>query len=68
MQFCIKAEQESDGHWKAAVTNMPGVLAHGDTKEHAQANVYALALRVIADEIEKSKSAPKSINVEAQSA
>jgi hypothetical protein len=40
---------------------MPGVLAYGATKDAANANAYALALRVIADGVETGKNPPKTI-------
>ncbi|MDO8660140.1 MAG: type II toxin-antitoxin system HicB family antitoxin [Candidatus Parcubacteria bacterium] len=55
-KYTIETEQETDGRWIAEVLEIPGVLAYGDTIEHAQANVEALTLRVIADEIEENTS------------
>jgi predicted RNase H-like HicB family nuclease len=63
MRFCIETEREEDGRWIAEVTDIPGVLAYGETEEQAKANAYALALRVIADQVEKSHDVPKSIDV-----
>ncbi len=45
------------------MTDIPGVLAYGVTKQDAIAKAYALALRVIADEVEETKEVPTSINV-----
>jgi predicted RNase H-like HicB family nuclease len=64
MHFCIETEQEQDGRWIAEITDIPGVLAYGETKEQAERNAYALALRVIADRVEQSSQAvPHSIEV-----
>ncbi len=63
MRFCIETEREDDGRWIAEITHIPGVLAYGETEEEARANAYALALRVIADQVEKSKEFPDSISV-----
>ena len=68
MQFKIKTERETDGRWIAEISHMPGVLAYGKTEAEAKAKAYALALRVIADDVEKSKDVPKSISVTCQSA
>lgn len=68
MQFCIETEQEEDGRWIAEIADMPGVLAYGETENRAKANAYALALRIIADEVEKSTSVPRSIKVDCASA
>jgi len=50
--FRIELEQEIDGRWIAEVVELPGVLAYGATQEHAIAQVQALALRVVADQLE----------------
>lgn len=56
MIFNIETERETDGRWIAEIADMPGVLAYGESEDAARANAYALALRVIADQVEKSKS------------
>ena len=52
-----------DGRWIAEIADIPGVLAYGRTQNQAKANAYALALRVIADRVEKSKTVPESISL-----
>lgn len=42
MHFCIETEREEDGRWIAEITDMPGVLAYGNTEDEAKANAYAL--------------------------
>lgn len=60
--FSILFDKEGDGRWIAEVPELPGVLAYGTTKQDAEANVTALALRVIADSTEqKARKPPKSI-------
>ncbi len=49
MTFKVELEQEEDGRWIAEITDLPGVLVYGRTREQAQAKVQALALRVVAD-------------------
>jgi predicted RNase H-like HicB family nuclease len=63
VRFVIETEREDDGRWIAEIAEVPGALAYGDTEERAKANVYALALRVIADQVEKSEEFPDSISV-----
>jgi predicted RNase H-like HicB family nuclease len=46
VDYIIETEQELDGRWIAEITNMPGVLCHGDTKEEAIAQVKEFALLV----------------------
>jgi len=68
LRFSIETERETDGRWIAEISDMPGVLAYGKTEAEAKAKAYALALRVIADDVEKSKDVPASISVTCQSA
>ena len=48
----IETEQEIDGRWIAEVMEVPGVMVYGSTVEEAIAKVQALALRVLAEQIE----------------
>jgi predicted RNase H-like HicB family nuclease len=60
--FEIEYEQEQDGRWLAEVPVLPGVMAYGKTKEDAEVEVTALALRVIADRTQRVRKPPKSIH------
>ncbi|MFZ0320220.1 MAG: type II toxin-antitoxin system HicB family antitoxin [Candidatus Sulfotelmatobacter sp.] len=64
MQFNIETERENDGRWIAEIPEIPGALTYGRTEEEAKANAYALALRSIADDVEKTQAVPKSINID----
>ena len=55
----IDIEKEEDGRWIAEVSDLPGVLAYGKTREDAIAKVEALALRVIADRIDHGEAIPE---------
>ena len=55
MKFEIELDREEDGRWIAEISSLPGVLAYGRSKQEAVVKVKALALRVLADEIEKEK-------------
>jgi predicted RNase H-like HicB family nuclease len=57
-RFQIEIERESDGRWIAEIPDLPGVMVYGKTKQDAVRAVRALALRVIADRIERAKSSP----------
>lgn len=59
MNFCVETEREDDGRWIAEVTDIPGVMAYGQTEEEALSHVYAIAMRVIADQIEEQNQATK---------
>lgn len=56
MEYQIVFDREEDGRWIAEIEALPGVLAYGSTKVEAQSKVEALALRVIADQIEREQS------------
>jgi predicted RNase H-like HicB family nuclease len=64
LRFNIETERETDGRWIAEIPELPGALAYGKTEEEAKANAYALALRSIADDVEKSRDVPKSIGID----
>jgi predicted RNase H-like HicB family nuclease len=63
LQFNFETEQEVDGRWIAEIPEVPGALAYGESVEEAKAKAYALALHSIADDVEKSRDIPESINV-----
>ena len=63
MKFSIELEQESDGRWIAEVSELPGVMAYGATSEQAQANVQALALGVVADQLEHGEAGPDLLDI-----
>jgi predicted RNase H-like HicB family nuclease len=51
----IELEQETDGRWIAEIPALSGIMGYGDTPDLAARQVKALALRVIAEQIEGSK-------------
>jgi predicted RNase H-like HicB family nuclease len=63
LQFNIETERETDGRWIAEIPEIPGALAYGKTENQARAKAHALALRAIADDVEKSKRVPQSISI-----
>jgi predicted RNase H-like HicB family nuclease len=46
--FQIETDREEDGRWIAEISDLPGVLVYGRTREDAIRSVEALALRVLA--------------------
>ena len=56
MDYAIEFELEEDGRWIAEIAALPGVMAYGTTREDAECKVEAMALRVIADSIERTKA------------
>lgn len=51
--FIIELDRENDGRWIAEIPKLPGVMAYGDTKREAVRRVYAIALRTLADCLER---------------
>ena len=66
--FNIETEQEEDGRWIADVVEIPGAMAYGSTSDEAIAKVQALALRVLAERIERGEVGPEYANVSFQAA
>ena len=56
MSFRIELDREDDGRWIAEVVALPGVVVYGTTREEAMARVKALALRVVADQLEHGEA------------
>ncbi len=63
MAFTIEYEQESDGRWLAEVVELPGVIAYGRTAEQAISKVQALALRVLAEQLEHGERQPEFVTI-----
>lgn len=58
MTFTIEVEQENDGRWIAEIPQIPGTMVYGQTREQAVFRVEALALRVLADQLEHGEVSP----------
>ena len=61
MEFEIVFDREDDGRWIAEIESLPGVLAYGASRNEARSKVEALALRVVADQIEANQSIPDQV-------
>jgi len=61
--FRIELEREDDGRWIAEVVELPGTLAYGATQDEAIARVQALALRVVADQLEHDEAGRDYLNI-----
>lgn len=55
----IDIEREEDGRWIAEVTDLPGVMVYGTTRDEAIARAEALALRAIADRLGHGERIPE---------
>src|ERR1039458_4098556 len=58
MQLTIRLLRETDGRWIVGISELPGVTVYGATSEEATLKAKALALRVIAEEIEHGEMPP----------
>jgi predicted RNase H-like HicB family nuclease len=56
MRLGIELDREADGRWIAEVVDLPGVLVYGTTRDEALAGAQALALRVVADQLEHGEA------------
>jgi predicted RNase H-like HicB family nuclease len=63
MAFKIEIDREEDGRWIAEIPSLPGVMAYGKTRDEAIAKAEALALRVLADRLERKKKPAKPATV-----
>ena len=53
MNYKIEIEQEEDGRYIAEIVELPGALVYGNSQEEAILKVQALALRILADQLEQ---------------
>ena len=62
MNYQVEIEREEDGRWLGEITDLPGVMAYGDSRDEA------LALRVLADRLEHGEEVPATTEVFAETA
>jgi len=60
VQLSIETEQEVDGRWIAEIPEVPGAQAYGRTEQEAISKASAIALRTLADDVERSQEQPPS--------
>ena len=68
MNYQVEIEWEEDGRWLGEITDLPGVMAYGDSRDEALAKIKALALRVLADRLEHGEEVPAMTEVFAETA
>lgn len=54
--FKIDTEQETDNRWIAEIEELPGAMIYGATRAEAIDKVEALALRILADDLDTAKT------------
>jgi predicted RNase H-like HicB family nuclease len=63
MNYKIEIEQEEDGRYIAEIVELPGVLVYGNSQQEAISKVQALALRVLADQLEQGELPENHLNL-----
>ena len=63
MNYKIEIESEEDGRYIAEIVELLGVLVYGDSQEEAISKVQVLALRVLADQIEREELPKNHLNL-----
>ena len=63
MKFTAECRLGEDGRWLAEVPQLDGVVAYGDSEVGALAKAQALALRVLAEQLEAGSCAPCDISM-----
>lgn len=64
MRLEIQIDREAGaGRWVAEVPQLPGCLAHGATEAEARLKAQALALRVLAERLERGEGADELVDV-----
>jgi predicted RNase H-like HicB family nuclease len=63
MNFTLECEQEEDGRWLAEVPELPGALSYGAMQDGAMAKAEALALRMLAEWLERGEARPIAISI-----
>ena len=61
--FKVDVEQETDGRWIAEVSDLPGVLTYGASRDEAVKRAQALSLRVLAERLEHGEDIPNQETV-----
>ena len=57
--YFVEVEQEDDGRWIAEVSELPGVVVYGQSRDEAVRRAQILALRVLAERLEHGEPLPK---------
>jgi predicted RNase H-like HicB family nuclease len=63
MTYTLECEMEADDRWLAELVELPGVMAYGKTREDALLKTQALALRVIAEQLEHGEAKPVAFSI-----
>jgi len=62
MQLTVEYDKEMDGRHIAQVPELPGCLVYGETRAEADTRVRALALHILADQVEHGERSARDIS------
>jgi predicted RNase H-like HicB family nuclease len=62
-RFVIEFDEDTDGRHIAEIPALPGITAYGATSEEAALNATIIALRVLADRLEKSEASDLEVAI-----
>ncbi|HUP65419.1 MAG TPA: type II toxin-antitoxin system HicB family antitoxin [Thermoanaerobaculia bacterium] len=57
--FTVEVEREQDDRWIGEVTDLPGVMVYGRSRDEAVSKAKALAFRVLTDRLEHGEDIPE---------
>lgn len=63
MKFTVEVEEEVDGRWIAEVPELSGTMVYVATREQAITRAKALALHVLADQLEHGETTADLDNI-----
>jgi predicted RNase H-like HicB family nuclease len=63
MRYTLECSREDDGRWLAEVPQLSGAVAYSDSETDAMAKAQALALRMIAEQLDAGSYAPCEISM-----
>jgi predicted RNase H-like HicB family nuclease len=63
MTLKVEVDREDDGRWIADIPAVPGAMAYGSTRNEAIKLACALALRILADQLEHDERSAQQLEL-----
>jgi predicted RNase H-like HicB family nuclease len=63
MTLKVEIDREDDGRWIADIPGVPGAMAYGSTRNEAIKLACALALRILADQLEHDERSAQQLEM-----
>jgi predicted RNase H-like HicB family nuclease len=64
LYLSVESERETDGRWLIEIPELPGVMVYGKTENEALTHAQALALRVLAEQIDHGERTSLPLRIE----